>query len=73
MKKLFLVPLFIILFSFNLLSANSLKIPPVLKSWESWVLHDVTDKECPTHYQVNTKVCAYPSKLEVHVEGHCVC
>ncbi|CAA6808710.1 MAG: Unknown protein [uncultured Sulfurovum sp.] len=67
MKKLLLLPLFITLFFFNFLFAQ-VDIPPALQSWESWVLHDVKDKECPTHYEEHRAVCAYPSKLEVQVE-----
>jgi len=68
MKRFFLLPLFLILFSSNFLSASSLDIPPALKSWEAWVLHDVKDKECPKHYERNEAICEYPSKLEVEVK-----
>ena len=66
-NKLFFLPLFITLFFFNSLWATDLEIPPALKSWESWVLDGVKDQECPSHYQINQRVCAYPSKLEVNV------
>ncbi|MGD9209842.1 MAG: hypothetical protein PVI90_03655 [Desulfobacteraceae bacterium] len=48
-------------------------IPPVLKPWQAWVLHDKQEMICPIHYNDGKKLlCQWPTRLKLdinHLEG----
>lgn len=65
-----LLLLFSFLSLFSSLQANALKpdqVPEPLKPWVDWVLYDETERHCPYLYNDESQACAWPSKLELHL------
>lgn len=45
------------------------QIPPVLQTWEEWVLYDEPDYTCPFLYKAQeSRYCAWPTQLSINVE-----
>lgn len=45
------------------------QIPPVLQSWEDWVLYDESEYHCPFLYdQQDTRFCAWPASVSIEVQ-----
>ncbi len=65
---------FLILVAFSLSAEFSsasgiLGIPDNLTEWQSWVLHGMEERLCPTDYNDSENYrCAWPSRLELYME-----
>ena len=47
------------------------EVPPPLRSWIPWVLHDGDDRACPYSYNENkTKRCVWPGQLSLELGSH---
>jgi len=69
MFKIFHSLLFIFLFFSNVLYAiESNQLPKNLQDWTAWVLDNEKEKDCPISYSINTKICSYPTQIEVKVK-----
>nr|MBP7323368.1 hypothetical protein [Deltaproteobacteria bacterium] len=50
-------------------SADTADIPPSLKQWEGWVLHNLEERLCPTRYNDGESYqCTWPSRVVLNLE-----
>jgi len=70
MKKipLITIALFSLLLNTPLYAATE-TIPEDLKPWKNWVLKDHPTANCPTLYNQNKKICAYPNELKITINN----
>lgn len=45
-------------------------VPPDLQGWKDWVMDDVKDRDCPRHYQQDSRICSYPTKIVVNLDNN---
>ena len=57
---------FLLMFLLSDVNAKD-NIPEELKSWQSWVLKDNPDINCPIIYNQNETVCSYPNSLSINM------
>ncbi len=43
-------------------------IPPDLAQWRDWVLHEHPDRNCPSLYNRDERLCAWPSRLAMDLD-----
>lgn len=72
-KQILLLCLFFSLINVSWAQSPSRQIvdlPPELEAWQSWVLHDHPNADCPFLYNTPTHTCIWPSKLKLDLNEH---
>lgn len=49
--------------------AQTVAVPDQLAPWVDWVLHDEKEIECPFRYNDEPRICAWPSRLQLDLNG----